>query len=176
MNVYELKKKFDPDTGKPDGNKRVIVGTCCDYCGRLQKDEDFFPDPTYRVIESGGMEPQWHEMKCIIGNKKIDLYGLYNTHKNFVYCQDWMSDFFCERFLLLEFWSLLYGLDHKDPVIVDSIQHVQKFLDEENLGKLISVPRIWCHAMYEARHRVIQKLVSTGTYSIDQLGLEFLEL
>jgi len=148
MILFELKPQFDSNTGEPSSPKQTFAGLICDFCGHVFEDGYEMPDPTYKVEESGDIEPGWHEDTLILGEFEVDLYELFSTHPEFIYCQEWCRGSHCTM-RMVDRWSEQRGIN-----------------GQTDLGHLRELSAV----MYECRYAVIRELHSKG-YTTDQLGL-----
>ena len=142
MKHFTYEPRFDPITGKETTPQRVDAGVFCDFCGHLF-DEGEYPDPTYRVVESGNMEASFHAIwfevdEFEVDEFEVDLYALFETHDEFIYCQPWCGEKECSR-------AMVETLKTRHGTLAD--------------------------AMHQCRFSVIQKLVDFHGYSVEALGL-----
>lgn len=152
MIIFATKPQFNPNTGEPAEPRRIHNGFACDYCGHIYEDGYEIPDPTYKVEESGNVEAGWHEdrLKLQVDGEEfdVDLYDLFSTHPEFLYCQEWINGSNCTMRMVTEWFD------------------ARKVNGPSDLGGL----RELAYVMYQCRYNVIKKLQSEG-YTVDQLGL-----
>lgn len=151
MILFKLQDQFDRKTGEPDDPRPIFNGLICDWCGHVFEDGYEMPDPVYKVEESGNIEAGWHE-DIVLGDEKVDLYELFSTHPEFVYCQDWCAKSNCTM------------------LMVDSWVEQRSVNGATNMGHLKEL----AYVMYQARYHVIKKLFGEK-YTLDQLGLKITE-
>lgn len=154
MYICEEQPRYDTRTGKQIGTSREVIGWACDYCGKVKMDDgtDHMQMTHYLINEVSGSESTFHEMKMQSPYENIDLYILFDKHREFIYCQNWwdeeVKDDFCEA-KLMEEW--LTNVNIKNNLFFEKT--------------------MMAGAMYVARLRVIKKLLDNG-YTPKQLGLE----
>jgi hypothetical protein len=149
MLLHKLQPRFDQLTGKPAKPAFAPNGWLCDFCGahRDPMKEDLAGGYVFSIIESGDMEPQFHELN-VVGFPDIDIYSVFNEHPQFMYCMDWDAypSQSCEREMLIKYMK---GRKKSD-------QHHFSVLD----------------MMYTARLEMLAKIFTAKTYTADELKLE----
>lgn len=96
MILYEQRQMYSRTTGKPEFTKLVMVDHICDYCGALFSDNDiYYEQPIWRydILETGDIEPQFHNELVTYGKYVIDPYSIFATP--FILCDPGISE--CER-------------------------------------------------------------------------------
>ena len=170
MNLFKLKPQFDRNTGEPVNPQRQIQSYICDYCGRVIDIDEEALDVVYRLHEIGGAEETYYYTKLVTpDDKQVNLLEFYKTHRDFVYCDNMDVADPCSMLLSLE-W------------MVGAFKEFEKLAGEEAVKFLIELgfekdpvlkDCVSLHqAMYEARHRVIRKLLKEQ-HSPAELGLVY---
>lgn len=149
MLVFKSQPRFSPTTGQPTKPTLTEIGWLCDFCGKLRDpvEEDLAGNYYFTVVESGDMEPQFHELN-VKGFPDIDIYSVFNEHPKFQYCMDWDSlpSHSCEREMLLKYMK------------------GRKKTDQPHFSV--------CDMMYAARLEMLTKVLAANTYTFDELKLE----
>jgi hypothetical protein len=179
MFIFQSKevKRFNSLTGEPytKKGKPKRVAAACDYCGRVfALDNDEQPDVLYRAVDNTGAEAQWEvsadpEYKLQDGSvflaKSASIFT--GVQRVFWYCQNWDDNTFCERRMLLEWLWAQGGI----KLTKATVKEMDTFLSANKLSpRLGGEGEMIAHAMYDARIRVIGKLLLS--YSPAELMLE----
>ena len=145
MKLFKVEPRLGRKSGDPAAPELVETGWICDLCGKahtVQDDEDG-SGVAYTVVEEGGAEPSFHEFR-VEGYPKIDPYQLFrDDHSNFRYCFSWSSGASCEEALILA--AVTKGLG-------------RSFL--------------LCNLLFDARCRMLKKVLDEGRFQLWQLGLD----
>lgn len=146
MMVCEMRPRFDQNTGKPLKPALTPKAHICDFCGKLfdPQEEDLTDQIGYTVIESGDIEPYFHEMR-VEGFPNIDIYSVFNEHPQFRYCIDFVNGTSCERDML---FAYMKGKKKTDTHI--------------SIASMI----------YDARVVMLAKILAAKTYTLEQLKLD----
>lgn len=162
MRVFEIKPRFDQETGEPCGTMEKLLHHRCDYCGQVlsRTEEGYCPqlavnfdygdsDPNFG---SGGDEYKFGE------EHGVRIWSLFE--EPFCFCNYWNNDegqWPCEGMLALEFISKFDDMpDPRTPA---------------GMAPLGVVDDLW-DAFRSARVRAATKLIKDGTVTVEQLGLE----
>lgn len=162
MEVFEVKPRFNEETGEPCGTMNKLLHHRCDYCGevlsstedgccpQLTVDFDYHDsDPNFG---SGGDEYGFAE------EHGVRIWNLFEAP--FCFCNYWNNDDrgYCEDLLALEFLASKFS-DLPDPRQPDGMEPLKNIDD------------LW-DAFRSARVRAASKLIKDGTVTVEQLGLE----
>jgi hypothetical protein len=139
MRLFKLEPRFSSTTGKPISPQCTSAGLLCDFCGKKIDPDDDFGDIRYEIIEAGGSEPQFHELR-IKGYEDISIYTVMRSE--FVFCANWDTREFCEAKMMKA-----------------------AIKNKENPFTLV------CYAMYDARIKMLAKVLDKKLYTLEELQL-----
>lgn len=155
MFTYKEIPLYSRTTGKFSHNESHRDLTLCDYCGRIipKEHEEYGDDPgqevSYSLYENGGCEPMFDQLNLwakdigLDGHRYVRSYDIFGEdHSEFFYCRNWDGLPNCEALMVKEY---LKNTEDDNWSIYD--------------------------IMYEARLKMLIKLIKSGEYSLEDFRL-----
>lgn len=164
MRVFEIKPRFDQETGEPCGTMEKLLHHRCDYCGEVLEStaEGYAPQLTVH-FDYGDSDPNFGSAngEYEFGNEYgVSIFSLFD--EPFCFCTEYNScDYksaFCEEFLALEF-------------LASKFSDLPATRQPDGMEQLRDLGDLWS-AFRAARVRAATKLIKDGTVTVEQLGLD----